>query len=92
MKSNVTGTILILLLVLGIAALIYSWWAGYLDLVLAAIVIVIFALLIIFFLLYFVLGIFYWATKKDVAHTAYSSTLDDITEVDREMSNGDKKD
>ena len=54
--------------------------------VLAAIVAIIVIIVGVSIILHIVLGTYYFFKKKDTAHTEYTSTLDDITEVDREMS------
>lgn len=75
----------LLLLIALVASLIYAWYTGILEALLAAAVIVI---LIIFFaaaIIFLITGTFFFLTKKDKAHEYSSMTLDDVTEVDREM-------
>ena len=75
----------LVLLVALIAGLVYAWYTGILETLIVAVVLV---LLIIFFaaaIIFLISGTFFFLTKKDRSHEYSSMTLDDVTEVDREM-------
>ena len=91
-KENVTVAILVLLLIAAVAAFGYLIYAGYLELIIGAILIIVIAAIVIFMITYFVLGAFYFIKEKDSVHVESSSTLDDITEVRGAMNNDEKKD
>ena len=91
-KENVTVGLLILLLIAVVAAFAYLIYAGYLELIIGAILIIAIAAIVIFVITYFFLGVFYFVKEKDTVHVESASTLDDITEVRGAMNNGDRKD
>jgi len=89
-KDNIAVVLAIALIILTIVGLWYAIANNLLGDIIVIIGLVLLAIFAIFMVLYVVLGAFYMVKQRDKVDTTYSSSLDDIQEVDREMNKDDK--
>ncbi len=84
-KTNafVIGTLTLMVLLIAGVICAYVW--GGLDFLCTAIIVVLVIVIAAFLIMYFVFGTYYFVKQKDATHLDSGLSLDDVTEVDREM-------
>lgn len=84
-KTNAFVIGVLALMVLIIAGAAYAYVTGGVELLYAAIIIATVIVVAILAILYIVFGTYYFVKQKDTVHAESGLTLDDVSEVDREM-------
>ncbi len=84
-KTNAFVIGALTLMVLLIAGVVCAYVWGGLDLLCTAILVVIVIVVVAFLLMYFVFGAYYFVKQKDTTHLDSGLSLEDVSEVDREM-------